>query len=314
MPLKIPLPNGLITALEQPPGQDQGSNLPSTYLVIPYFAGDRGRPGIERPLGTKAVYYLCSSIEVNGIKGGQLFERGKPTTVTVWVANSGSGTMTAPVQATVWWCDPSTGFVLLNLFGQTSVPVPTDGVPRRSPDIIGIIPVTAPAHVCLIARVSSPFDTPALGTTVAPADDRHWAQLNLNAVAASIGHPFHFTFWAGNPTAQKGQFHILARQASEETIALLSRQMHKELSQADLRLALDDRRGTGVSRYAEGGAQIQVSLKPGERRAITLTGILPKEMEPRQTVIVEILQISANGERSSLIGSIGLVVTAQKLP
>src|SRR5687767_2564262 len=93
---------------ERGEGKEPGSV--STSLVVPYFSGDRGRRGVERPLGGAVVYWLCPSIVVNGQPGKNNFRRGEPTSVTVDVANWGSGTAAAPVQVQLWWADPSTGF------------------------------------------------------------------------------------------------------------------------------------------------------------------------------------------------------------
>jgi hypothetical protein len=293
-------------------GHDE-PQLPNTFLAIPYYAGDRGIPGVDRPLGSKAVWYLCPAIVVNGIKGMNTFMRGEPTTVTVDVVDSGNGTTAAPVQVAVWWADPSTGFTKLTLFGQTSLAVPTDGVPRTSPTITGVIPTSAPSHVCLVARVSAPLDSPAPGAPILPGDDRRWAQLNINALAASMGQPFQFMFWAGNPFDQAADFEVIARAVEGEALSMLSRHVRADLVRVrhmDLRLA--DRRAPWTD-DGQHDARHRLVLEPGERRPIMLTGVLPDDVEPDRAAAIEILQV-APGERESsrVVGSIGLVVTAKR--
>ena len=297
-------------------GEDDGVELPGTFLAIPYFPGDKGLLGTDRPLGNKAISYLCPSIVVNGIKGWNVFQHDVPTTVTVDVVNSGHGTTVAPVQVAVWWVDPSTAFTWPNLrpFGQTSMAVPTDGVPRTSPPITGVIEAAlAPSHICLLARVSSVFGGPDHKGPILPADDQHWAQLNLNALASNISQPFQFLFWAGNPFDRSRNFDVVARPVDAEALPVLGRYLHMDLTPIrgmDLQLA--DPRGAWSERQERGG-RVAIVLQPQERRPMTITGMLPDEVEPGRSVALEVVQtvVSESGS-TQLVGSIGLIVTGQQ--
>ena len=301
---------------ERRPGQtNEGPGELGTYLVIPYFAGDHGIPSKDRPLdGSKAVSWVCPSIIVNGVKGTNTFQRGLPTTVTVDVANFGSGTTVAPVQVTVWWADPSTGFTTVNMFGQATVAVPTDGVARTSSVMTHIIPITAPPHVCLIARVSSPFDVPTPGGPIAPAGDRHWAQLNLNDISVGPGQPFQIMFWAGNPFNRPANFRIVAQAVTGDAVSLLGRHLHMDIVRTDnLLLQVADRRGVWNTQHSERQAQQAVVLESRERRPMTVTGHMPKDVEPGRAIAIEILQIAEDDrEPNRLVGSIGFIVTAKE--
>ena len=150
----------------------------STYLVVPYFSGDIGQPGIDRPLPPAAapgvVSWACPSIKVGGPPG--TFIPGDPLSVTVTVANHGAGTGVAIVNVAVWWADPTTAFTLTHLHGQSVVAVPSRGGVVTTKPIVNVIPISAPSHICLLVRVSSPADGPKTGAPIDPVSDRHWAQ------------------------------------------------------------------------------------------------------------------------------------------
>ena len=276
----------------------------STYLVIPYFAGDRGRPGQERPLGGNVVWWLCPAIVVNGQPGKNTFKRGEPTSVTVDVANWGSGTATAPVQVQLWWADPTTGFTNKTLFGQTIVVAPTGGAVRRSPPVVGVIPTSAPPHVCLLAYVSSPLDALPQSSPADPVGDRHWAQLNLAEIAAPAGQQFQLMVFAGNPLSDAATFDISARHLSRETLWALSRIRRAEvvsLERTSLELWESGRAGEGNA--------LRITLEPGRRRAVHIAGMLPDEVQPGLDVAFELVQSTpGEGEEPRVTGAVGLIV------
>jgi hypothetical protein len=303
------------TPHEAPNEGDQSGETPGTFLVIPYFPGDRGRSGSERPLTLDpgVVSWLCPSIVVNGVPGSNTFRRGDPTSVTVAVSNWGLGTTAAPVQVSVWWAEPSTGFTTGGPFGQTVLPVPTGGAVYTSPSIIGTIPTTAPPHVCLLARVSSPFDAPAKGSPFDPVNDRHRAQLNIIDVTAKSGGAFQFMFWAGNPLARAAAFDVVARPVMRETLAGLHRLIRRETRPLDnmaLELFVLERGREGRER-GEPVTRHQITLNAGARTALHLRGTLPKDVQLGQAVAIEILQMHGSPEGERPCGSIGLIVTAR---
>lgn len=281
--------------------------LVSTYLVVPYFAGDRGRPSLERPLSSAVVWWLCPSIVVNGQPGKNTFRRGEPTTVTVDVANWGAGTASAPVHVQLWWADPSTGFTAKTLLGQAVMVAPTGGGVRRSPPIVGTIPTSAPPHVCLLAYVSSPLDALPQGSPADPVGDRHWAQLNIAEMAAPLGQPFQLIVWAGNPFARAATFAVEARTLSREALETLIRiRRTSALSLEHARLALrEGRREEAGEGRDEAIATHRLTLEPGRRRSLHLVGMLPDDVEPGTDVAFEIVQTSADDER--VIGATGIV-------
>lgn len=288
-------------------GSDQD---PSTFLVIPYFAGDYGRTGIERPLPASVIAWLCPAIIVNDSPGQNNFKRGEPTKVTVDVGNYGAGTLTAPVYVRVWWSDPATGFTTLNLFGQTTLAVP-NGLVKRTSELVAVIPATAPPHVCLLACVWSPLDNGASSPNPDPVNDRHWAQLNLNEIEVPAGQKFQFMFWAGNPTKRDVEIEITAAPLQEESLRFLSRVRRMEhvlTHPAELRLA--DARDVRSATAERGGASVRLELPPGGRRPMLLAGSLPENAAPRSSAVVEIKSalVSEDGRQT---GSIGLIVNCR---
>jgi hypothetical protein len=287
----------------------------STFLVIPYFSGDRGRPSIERPLSSSIVWWLCPSIIVNGQPGKNAFQRGVPTSVTVDVANWGAGTLAAPVQVQVWWADPSTGFTTKSMLGQSVVIVPTGGSVRRSPPIVGIIPASAPAHVCLLAYASSPLDVATPGSPVNPVNDRRWAQLNIAEITTTVGQQFQFMVWAGNPLGRAATFDVAVQLLSREALPMLTRVRRAETVRTDrtsLQIFERQRGDEDATRRSERGARRQVTIEPGQRRAMHVIGELPADIEPGTSVAFEIVQ-SGRGEddQPRVYGALGLIVTAR---
>lgn len=287
----------------------------STFLVIPYFNNDRGRPGVERPLNSSIVAWLCPSIIVNGQPGKNNFQRGAPTSVTVDVANWGAGTLSAPVYVRVWWADPSTGFTTLHLLGQETLVVPTGGSVRRTKPIVGTIPTSAPPHVCLLVNVWSPLEGGAKPAGINPANDRRWAQFNVSEIAASAGQPFQFTFWVGNPLPRAATFEVTARPVAREALPMLERVRRAEavhVARASLRLReMRHIREGFAERGEEGPPDRRLTLKPGERRPVHLAGQLPADMEPGTSTVFEVVSVEVGGDERETFGSLGVVVTAR---
>jgi hypothetical protein len=214
----------------------------------------------------------------------------------------------------VWWSDPSTGFTTLNLFGQDTLAVPTGGTVRRSNPIVGTIPNSAPAHVCLLVNVWSPLEAPAASTAINPTNDRHWAQLNINDLTATVGEPFQFVFWAGNPLPRAATFEIEAGALAREALPMFERVRRTEtvrIERPSLRLREIRRTRDVVGREEATRSQSRLTLQPGERRPLALTGELPVDMEPGTSTVFEIVTIGIGGDEREVLGSIGLFVTAR---
>jgi hypothetical protein len=174
------------TPAPQPGSTDPGDIRP--YLCIPYWEAPRvpGDPvdiGVLRPLPSGPPPLGVVSWECPGIHAGP-FSPGANLDVTVDVRNSGGGSATAIVTLVVYWAIPTVGFSKPTVFGATTVAVP----PMRDPSVpgfvsasfSGVIPASAPDHICLLAVATHALD--AAGTVVDPVNDRHWAQHNLLAV------------------------------------------------------------------------------------------------------------------------------------
>ena len=299
------------------PNNDHYEDNVSNFMVIPYFTGDRGRDGFERPLtqpsNPPVVPYLCPAITVmtGGIPGPAVFMPGEDLEVAVTVANYGGGTMNAAANVAVFWSDPTTGFTKTTLLGQAPVIVPTKGGIETSPVIKGKIPVSAPKHICLLARVTAPGDY-ITKTTIEPANDRHWAQLNLNAITVAADQTFQFTFWAGNPFNKTEVFELIARPVNERTIHILGKQLGVRptiVDNLEIRLASiqkDYLRDAGE----KSGERLTLELKPNSRQAIHLLGKISGRMEKGSFTLVEILQ-NSRGYNEATMGSIGIIVKSE---
>jgi hypothetical protein len=274
----------------------------STWLVVPYFAGDQGRAGIERPLLASAVSWLCPALRVNG---GPLrtYVPGEPTTVEVTVANYGGGAGKAPVSITVWWADPNAGFATASWFGAANVAVGAKGQSATA-TITGVIPVAAPSHVCLLASVVAPGD-PLPPNGIAPGAERHWAQLNLDAVKVA-GTSFTVPFLTGNPTGRRARTHVIARVVGREAVGALAGAVGVEPFQeaaAHFRLA-------GEEGAAAGDEPLVVDLAPGETRRVELTGTVEPPPPPGTAFFVEVVQ-HAPAAPGAIVGALGVAVMAE---
>ena len=279
----------------------------STYLVVPYFAGDKGRPGRERPLPPASspgvISWACPSIKVGGAPG--TFVPGAPLSVTVTVANYGAGTSVGIVNVAVWWSDPTTAFTQTHLHGQAVVAVPSQGGIATTKAIINTIPASAPSHICLLVRVSSPADTVPSGSPIDPVNDRHWAQLNLNAVPAP-GGAFQFAFLAGNPLEEECIFALRARPVAPRGVEALVDTIRAEplfLEELGVDFVLLDEDGRPSGEEFTG----RLALRPGESRKVLVGGQLPRELAAGEFAAIEVVQEC----EERLIGSLGLVLTRE---
>jgi hypothetical protein len=295
-------------------GNHEGRDRPSQFLTIPYAPDDIGAPG-QRPLpgglAGPPVYWACPSISVAGPPG--TFEPGRDLAVTVTVRNAGGGSVPALATVTVWWALPSTGFTDLRFHGQASVVVPSKGGTATTAPIVRMIPADAPSHICLLALVTAPADLPekdpASGKLVVdPVGDRHWAQLNLNAIKTGRGGAFAFPFLAGNPLPEAARFRLLARPVRAEPLRMLARLIGLEpVPLEDLGLTVAPRAGEGRSPEAT------VTLGPGEREEFVVAGRLPDTVDPGRFTAVEVVQLREEDEAGRHpVGGIGLTLMASR--
>jgi hypothetical protein len=274
----------------------------STWLVIPYFTNDFGRPGVERPIDpNKATYWLSPAIVIDGTPGKTTFVRGQPTSVTVDVANWGAGSLTAPVQVRIWWADPTLVFFQANPFGQAVLLAPAGAGPVRSSAIVGTIPVSAPAHVCLLVHVAAPMDGSPTASVPDPAGDRHWAQFNLTEAVADADGAFQLKVNAGNPFGGTMVTRLRVGAMHEGELVLLGRRIDRDLhtaepSEVEMRLAGESIEG-------------EVSLHAGEQMPLEIFGRIDG-LTPGGTVAITITQTGTpEGSETPLKGAVGVLVT-----
>jgi len=284
----------------------------STWLVIPYFDGDTGIPGRDRPLSVAAFpgkpeYYLCPSMRVNG---GPLrkFVPDEPTTLEVTVANLGGGTNSALTTVTVWWADPGAAFKNPKLFGQAVIPVPSKGRTATA-NLVGTIPGDAPKHVCLLAVATAPGDPATKGVGVAPGSDRHWAQLNLDAVVPDADGQFIKEFSVANTGRHQQTFLVTAAEPSRESVGALSEVLDLDLS-GDASLIW--RMASSGGESTEGTEPLRIVLEAGQTEQITLQGRILSPLEPGTGRIIEVRQHSPAGADFDVRGALGIVLVAEE--
>ncbi len=284
-----------------PPSDEQNSDRPNgvtSWLVIPYFEGDVGRAGNERPVPAgKAISYLCPSIIVDGQPGGTTFRRGVPVSIEVEVANWGAGVLPAAALMRLWWSDPTLAFSTATLFAQTTISVPPTGVPIRVGTFRVTIPTGASPHVCLLVQVSAPLD--GASGVPNPSGDRHWAQLNLvetNAVTAD--GTFILPVVLGNPHAFVARSTLTLSPMSREDVRMLAGMRGFDI------------RHDGRAELEGDGAEI-IDLPPESARQVEVTlrfADPPARGAPQGYVLTQHLSRAGEGERPILTGALGLLV------
>lgn len=282
----------------------------STWLVIPYFDGDTGTPGVDRPLSNITgrpipESYLCESIRVNG---GPLrkYVPNEPTTVEVTVVNLGGGTSIALTTVTVWWAVPGPAFAHPQIFGQTLVKVKSRGLEAGKATIVGKIPGDAPRHVCLLVAVTAPGDSVASNVGIAPGSDRHWAQLNLDSVVPEGNGQFATTFLVSNTGSVRRSFAVTAREPSRRSLDELGKSVGlKVTDDAPLSWRMIGPDGQSAS----GNSGLRVLLDPGQSEEIKIEGRISSPLEPGTGRIIEVSQHSMAGPDFGLQGALGIVLT-----
>lgn len=279
---------------------DQRPYLCIPYWTVPLSPTEPPDNGVERPLPATVISWDCPGIHAGA------YSPGLPLDVTVDVVNAGGGNQTALVTASVYWAEPTVGFVKPEFLGACVVPVSPRGGRARSPLITGVIPASASNHICLLAVVTHPLD-PA-GKVIDPLNKRHWAQRNLFAVSASAGQQVRFPFTVANQFHEEGVFELLARPLREKQLSTLGlrlratpleegiRSLHLEDSTG--RLIAEDRR-TPVAEF---------KLKAGGTRTAFLVLDLDRNLEPHEFTAVEVLLNHHSEKMTKTFGSLGLVI------
>ncbi|MEU0501927.1 hypothetical protein [Nocardia sp. NPDC005998] len=269
------------------------------HFVIPYWnSTDLTKPGDDgdvRPVpANKAVWYLCESIHASPYQPGQQLD------VTVDIANYGGANTPSIAQVTVWWSDPTAGFVVGpdNLIGYRTVDVPPRGGRNTTLVMSKVIPPSAPNHICLLARVSHQYDR--AGVVVDPVNDRHWAQRNLVAAAAQPGVPVVLPFLVGNPFQETTEFLVLAKQVREAHFEALANAVGGQPIFAEAQLTVSDREdGRGEDR-------LRLTLEPGEQRRLYVSIGLANRIDRGQFAPFEVSQQREGDETPA--GGLGFII------
>jgi hypothetical protein len=276
------------------------------FLTIPYWSspvsgGSGWDKGVDRPLPSSVISYLCDAIHASP------YTPGDPLEVVVDVRNSGGGSSASVAIIVVYWADPTVGFAKPTFFAASSVAVPpTRSAPGATSTVMrATIPASAPPHICLLVMASHPQD-PA-GKAADPVGDRHWAQRNLVAVAAAPGAPALIPFVVANPFAQAGGFTLLVAPADERHLRSVADAVGSEPTQLDATIRLLDEEGGEVT---DSGSRVRASLELGalERRAFQVLVELAGEVVAGRAAPYELTLLDETGER--IVGSLGLVLTS----
>src|SRR5215213_4651224 len=294
---------------ESAPDDRPGDTRP--YLCIPYwetsrFAGDpvdigQIRPLPTGPLPTGVISWECPGIQTTPYLPGQELQ------VTVDVRNSGQGSATAIATVVVYWAVPTVGFAKPSFFGATTVAAPTMRDPMvpgfASATMSGVIPVTAPNHICLLAYVTHSLDK--ANPVADPIGDRHWAQRNLIAVSTKTS-PIIIPFFAANPFDTEELFELRVRALDRRTLELFALRMKFEPGEVQPRLRLVDGLARPMTDQTS-EARLRLALGSHRQRQYSLMLDLDRQLAPYQLTAIEVvLYQSKNRERP--VGSLGIVV------
>lgn len=266
------------------------------FFVIPYWpptATTPGDSGSTRPVPTTVPWYSCGGIRTSTYQPGQVLE------VAVDVRNFGGSNTPSLAEVTVWWADPTLGFLVKpeNLIGFRTVDVPPRGGAATTTPMAKQIPADAPDHICLLARVSHRLDTAA--PLPDPVNDRHWAQRNLMVVNVSPGTPAVVPFLVSNHLADAATFGIDLHLAPHTPMLAGADgvQGHPIL---DVRSTL--RMGGQVG---EGSLHTEVDLAAGETMSVEVEILVP-DLEGGSFVAFEISQNLGD----TVLGGLGVVLVA----
>ena len=297
------------------PDERYALNLP--YLTIPYWdtgqlsSADPGDKGDIRPVPPGVISYLCQ-----GIVPTTLYKPGDTLSVVVAVRNWGGGNNAANAIVSVWWELPATSFskmVASQLLGVRSVVVPPRGQTANTLPLTKVIPATAPAHICLVARVDHPLDPvptkPDGSQTPAPGVDRHWAQRNIVYVAPDMSGVINFPFWAGGPSVGQEEFVFQVQPFMRETLVQLTRIVRAEPIHMDARFEIRETRDLlDVRSEKRSSHPYLTSLHAGSRRSMHLRVNIGRIPEKGEFAAFQLLQLRRQDERPA--GGIALIVVA----
>jgi hypothetical protein len=280
-------------------GDGQGNgNQPSTYLVIPYYAGDTG----SRPLPSADPVWMCTSILVNGAPyAGQHLMAGQTVELDLDAVNY--GTLTAPTVCQFYYANPTTAFTTatVNVIGAAS-----GALARNDPAELGpvswTIPEGLPEHICLLAEVTTPADAPPLPLSYNAAADRHYGQQNIYVTSAAPGGQIRVPFVMANAAAAVGRFRLEVTHMLAHHRAL----RHVIARQAVLREAEHIELRQSRSKVKEDSRSLDVELVGDEARDVELSARVPRDATPGSTIVLQLAQYQHH--RHHPVGGLGVVV------
>jgi hypothetical protein len=307
----MPTPADQNPAPPQKPRSDKGPGDTRPYLCIPYWeaprsSGDSVDIGQLRPLPSGPPPSGVVSWECPGIHPGP-YSPGEQLQVIVDVRNSGGGSATVVATVVVYWADPSVGFAKPTFFGATTVAAPTMRDPSMpgfvSATLSGVIPATAPDHICLLACVTHSLDL--AGTAPDPINDRHWAQHNLIAVSPHI-FPVILPFIVGNPLAAEHVFALTMRPLDRRSLEAFALRKNLEPGQGQIRLSLMDGLGHSLTDVSN-EAHIPIILAPHGRQRYALRLEVEMKPSPHELLAIEVLLYHGKDQQKP-VGSLGIVI------
>jgi hypothetical protein len=249
------------------------------------------------------ISWECAGIRTSAYSPGQDLQ------VSVDVRNSGHGSATAVATVAVYWADPTVGFAKPSFFGVATVAAPTMRDPMApgfvSAQVSGVIPATAPDHICLLASVTHSLDQAK--PVADPIGDRHWAQRNLFAVTAK-STPTIVPFVAANPFDAENVFDMRARILERHALELFALRQKLETREMQPRLQLLDGSGRPVTDRAR-EAHTRVTLGPHGRRRYALVIELDQHLVSHQLTAFEVVLYQGR-DLQRPVGSLGIVVRA----
>lgn len=287
---------------------DKGPGDTRPYLCIPYwetprFAGDPVDIGHQvRPLPAGVISWDCPGIHTTPYVPGQNLQ------VTVDVRNSGLGSATVVATVLVYWADPTVGFAHPMFFGATTVAATTMRDPVEpgfvSVTLNGVIPASAPNHVCLLVCVTHSLDV--ANAAADPIGDRHWAQRNLFTVTTKLS-PIIVSFLVANPFTTEDMFDLQVRTLDLRELELFAMRMKFEFSEIQPRMQLLDDQGRPVSDLGK-EAQARLALCPHGRRRYSMVLHVEQHLPSHQLTAVEVVLYKNKDQQQREVGSLGIVI------
>lgn len=269
-------------------------------FYVPSYPGDFG----QRPLPAGVTWWDCAGIRLDGmsrVARGPLVP-GETVRLTVDIGNA--GTASGTVWVSIYRLDPTLAFSpdrLQQGWITSFVERRDPGETKTSAPRTWVTDITTPKHVCLLVRLHSPVD---VAPTTIDAQDRHYAQLNLNFVAVQPGAVPIARFHAANPTDRPARFRILARPISNCDLATLATALGKRpfrVSAEEVRL--------GPADHVE-GPRVDLELRPHEQALLEAHLPTLTDLDPDSFASIAFEQIDLETGRA--IGAYSIVFTAER--